>query len=404
MTDTSTQPSHTATGGADLSVRNLWKIFGPDPLRHLEAIKADSEPVDRDHTVGVRDVSFDVRPGETFVVMGLSGSGKSTLVRCLTRLVDPTSGQVEIDGADVMAMSRRQLCDIRGKDWAMVFQHFGLLPHRRVLQNVAYALEVHGVSRHDREARAREVIDLVGLSGVEAKYPHELSGGMRQRVGLARALAVRPRLLLLDEPFGALDPLIRSDLQDEMLRLANVVRQTSVFITHDLAEALKVGHHIAIMRDGKLVQVGTPEEIVLRPADDYVRRFAVEAPRAKVVRAGTIARESVELTGSETVQQALLRVSNAGFSAAVVRGDGRAPFVITEPELIAASVEGLTMDELGRGEYAVVSEDELLSDVMEKLVATGNPVIVHSSAGELLGVVENSTAVRALNTPSTVPS
>jgi glycine betaine/proline transport system ATP-binding protein len=196
------------------------------------------------------------------------------------------------------------------------------------------------------------MIDLVGLSGVEHKYPHELSGGMRQRVGLARALAVRPRLLLLDEPFSALDPLIRSDLQDELLRLADVVRQSSIFITHDLAEALKVGDRIAIMRDGEFVQVGTPEEIVLHPADDYVRRFAVEAPRAKVVRAGTIAHK--------------------------------------------------TTADLSRGEFAVVGEDDKLSDVMEKLVATGNPVVVRSRAGEFLGVVEDSTAVRALSTPPTV--
>jgi glycine betaine/proline transport system ATP-binding protein len=244
------------------------------------------------------------------------------------------------------------------------------------------------------------MIGLVGLAGVEYKYPHELSGGMRQRVGLARALAVRPRLLLLDEPFSALDPLIRTDLQDELLRLADVVRQTSIFITHDLAEALKVGDRIAIMRNGEFVQVGTPEDIVLRPADDYVRRFAVEAPRAKVVRAGTIARRGVVLTGSETAQEALRRMAEAGCGAAVVRdADGRAPYVVTEPQLLAASVEGRTIDQARQGGSAVVDEHTLLSGVMEKLVATGNPVIVRSDAGEILGIVENSAVVRALNTP-----
>jgi glycine betaine/proline transport system ATP-binding protein len=356
------------TGGASLSVRSLWKVYGPDPDRYFREVKSGDSVPDSTHTVAVRDVSFDVRPGETFVVMGLSGSGKSTLVRCLNRLLEPTAGAVEVDGVNVISMSRAQLCETRRRDWAMVFQHFGLLPHRRVLHNVAYGLEVGGIPRAAREERAREMIELVGLKGEEHRYPHELSGGMRQRVGLARALAVQPRLLLLDEPFSALDPLIRSDLQDELLRLAEVVRQTSIFITHDLSEALKVGDRIAIMRDGELVQVGTPEEIVLRPANDYVRRFAVEAPRAKVIRAGTIAHASDLFSGSTTAQRAHETVSD------------------------------------GRGEFAIVSEDETLSGVMEKLVATGNPVIVQAAEGEFLGVIENSTAVRALSTPPTVTS
>jgi len=381
----------------------VWKVFGPHPLRHLERVESGTAGPDGLHTVAVRDVSFDVRPGETFVVMGLSGSGKSTLVRCVNRLLEPTRGAVEVDGADVVSMSRSQLSEMRRRDWAMVFQHFGLLPHRRVLQNVAYGLEVSGVPRATREERAKEMIDLVGLTGVEHKFPHELSGGMRQRVGLARALAVRPRLLLLDEPFSALDPLIRTDLQDELLRLAQVVRQSSIFITHDLAEALKVGDRIAIMRDGRFVQVGTPEEIVLHPADDYVRRFAVEAPRAKVVRAGTIVRESVVLSGSETAQEALARLSEAGAGAGVVRGpDGQAPYAVTEEELLRACVEGGRLDKPRREEFAVVSEDEKLSGVMEKLVATGNPVIVRSAAGALLGIVDDSTAVKALSTPPAV--
>jgi glycine betaine/proline transport system ATP-binding protein len=400
MTALSLQDVEAPAGGAAISVRDLWKVYGPHPGRYLDKLNSGKPEPDSAQTVAVRDVSFDVPPGETFVVMGLSGSGKSTLVRCLNRLLEPTAGVVEIDGADVVSMSRSQLCDMRRMHWAMVFQHFGLLPHRRVLHNVAYGLEVSGVPRATREQRALEMIDIVGLTGVEHKYPHELSGGMKQRVGLARALAVRPRLLLLDEPFSALDPLIRSDLQDELLRLADVVRQTSIFITHDLSEALKVGDRIAIMRAGEFVQVGTPEEIVLHPADDYVRRFAVEAPRAKVVRAGTIAHESIVLSGSETTQEALRQVSNAGCGAAVVRAHhGHAPYAVTEETLLAASVRGTCLDQLGRGEFAIVNEDEKLAVVMEKLVATGNPVIVSSHAGELLGVVEDSTAVKALNTP-----
>jgi glycine betaine/proline transport system ATP-binding protein len=392
-----------APAGAALSVSGLWKVYGPHPERHLEQLKSGTPVPDGVHTVAVRDVSFTVRAGETFVVMGLSGSGKSTLVRCLNRLLEPTAGEVAIDGANVVSMSQSQLCEMRREQWAMVFQHFGLLPHRRVLDNVAYGLAVSGVARVTREERAREVIDLVGLAGTEHKYPQELSGGMRQRVGLARALTVRPRLLLLDEPFSALDPLIRSDLQDELLKLRDVVQQTSVFITHDLAEALKVGDRIAMMRDGEFVQVGTPEDIVLNPADDYVRRFAVEAPRAKVVRAATITRESIVLSGSETGEEALRMALEAHCATAVVRGpDGQAPYVVTEHDLLRARVDGLTVQELSRGEFATVNEDEKLSVVMEKLVATGNPVIVDSHAGELLGVIDASTAVQGLSTRASV--
>lgn len=405
MTALSVQEVEAPAGGAALSVRDLWKVYGPHSRRYLEEVKSGKAVPDGVHTAAVRDVSFDVRPGETFVVMGLSGSGKSTLVRCLNRLLEPTAGEVEIDGANVVSMSRSKLCDMRRTEWAMVFQHFGLLPHRQVLHNVAYGLEVSGAPRATRDERAREMIELVGLKGEEHRYPQELSGGMRQRVGLARALAVQPRLLLLDEPFSALDPLIRNDLQDELLKLADVVRQTSIFITHDLSEALKVGDRIAIMRDGEFVQVGTPEEIVLHPADDYVRRFAVEAPRAKVVRAGTITRECTVLSGSESAQEALGMVSNSGYGGAVVRGhDGQAPCVVTEHELFSASVQGMAISELGGGEFAIVSEHERLGGVMDKLTATGNPVIVHSGAGELLGVVDDSTVVRALSTPPVVAS
>ncbi|MFF9040616.1 glycine betaine/L-proline ABC transporter ATP-binding protein [Streptomyces sp. NPDC014892] len=399
MTALSAVETEATAGGASLSVRDLWKVYGPHPRRHLEKVTSGGAPSDGDHTVAVRDVSFDVRPGETFVVMGLSGSGKSTLVRCLNRLLEPTAGVVEIDGTDVVSMSPSQLNEMRRSQWAMVFQHFGLLPHRRVLHNVAYGLEISGVPRSIREETAREMIELVGLKGVEHKYPHELSGGMRQRVGLARALAVRPRLMLLDEPFSALDPLIRSDLQDELLRLAGVVRQSSIFITHDLAEALKVGDRIAIMRDGAFVQVGTPEDIVLRPADDYVRRFAVEAPRAKVVRAGTIARTVVTLSGSETPEAGLARLADAGGGAAVVRAEnGRTLGVVTELQLLRARNEGLGMEDLLNGGFATVTEDATLSAVMDKLVATGNPVTVHSRSGQLLGLVDHSTAVHALTT------
>jgi glycine betaine/proline transport system ATP-binding protein len=401
MTTTmSAQQVTTPDDGASIRVRDLWKVYGPGARRHIDAIRSGADGEHPGCTTAVRGVSFDVKPGETFVVMGLSGSGKSTLVRCLTRLVEPTDGAVDVDGVNVLKMNRRQLSETRRNDWAMVFQHFGLLPHRRVLQNVAYGLEVSGVGRRERDARAREMIELVGLRGVEDKFPHELSGGMKQRVGLARALAVDPKLLLLDEPFSALDPLIRADLQDQLLRLAKVVKQTAVFITHDLAEALKVGDRIAIMRDGQFVQVGTPEEIVLHPKDDYVRRFALEAPRAKVVTAGTAANPAAVLTGTETVHAALAAMSANGVTTAIV--DGRLPFAVTEDQLRFAE-SGQGVRDVAAGDFAVVGDGAKLEVVMSELIRTSNPVIVRNAAHEFVGTVDNASVVRALSARQTVP-
>ena len=276
-----------------LACNNLWKIFGPTPERVLGAVQSRSDGASSKldfpgHVIAVRNVSFEVQAGETFVVMGLSGSGKSTLVRCLSRLAEPTAGDIVIDGKNVCAMSERDLREMRRHRVSMVFQNFGLLPHRRVLDNVAYGLEVRGAAKAARQARAEQMIELVGLKGWEQHYPRQLSGGMQQRVGLARALAVDPDILLFDEPFSALDPLIRREMQDELLRLQATLRKTSVFITHDFAEALKLGDRIAIMRDGQFVQVGTPQELVLNPKNDYVRAFIKDAPRAKVLTAGDI--------------------------------------------------------------------------------------------------------------------
>ncbi|GAA3074517.1 glycine betaine/L-proline ABC transporter ATP-binding protein [Streptomyces goshikiensis] len=285
---TATAPQTTATAESVFSVRDLWKVFGP---------KADRVPADQELrgldpaelrertgcTAAVRDVSFDVRKGEVFVVMGLSGSGKSTLVRCLTRLIEPTSGTVSIDGEDVLSMDTGRLRELRRHRAAMVFQHFGLLPHRTVLDNVAYGLEIQGVGRGERRERAAEFVTKVGLDGMEDRRPSQLSGGQQQRVGLARALAVDPEVLLFDEPFSALDPLIRRDMQEEVVRLHQDEGRTMVFITHDLSEALKLGDRIALMRDGRIVQLGTPEEIVGAPADDYVRDFVRDVPREQVL-------------------------------------------------------------------------------------------------------------------------
>ena len=277
-----------------ISIRHVWKIFGPraalirdglDPAMSKADILAQTG-----HVVAVKDASFDVHRGEIFVIMGLSGSGKSTLVRCISRLIEPTSGEVWVDGVDVCRMDAEQLRALRRHKMSMVFQHFGLFPHRRIIDNVAYGLEIQGVKRADRLEKAAAVLQLVGLHGWEHHYPGNLSGGMQQRVGLARALAVDPDYLLCDEPFSALDPLIRREMQDELLNLQKMVQKTIIFITHDFLEALKIGNHICIMKDGAFVQVGTPAQIVTQPADDYVREFVKDVPRARVLTAAAIMR------------------------------------------------------------------------------------------------------------------
>ena len=275
-----------------ISVQGLWKVFGPRAERIVGSPDADLSRAELEQRTGcvvaVRDVSFEVAPGEVFVVMGLSGSGKSTLVRCLTRLIEPTAGTVRIGDADVTAAGRDGLLELRRHRVSMVFQHFGLLPHRTLVDNVAFGLEIRDVDKAERRRVAEETLSLVGLAGLGAAKPDQLSGGMQQRVGLARALATNPDILLFDEPFSALDPLIRRDMQDEIIRLRGEVQKTMVFITHDLAEALRLGDRIAIMRDGRFVQVGTPEELLAAPADDYVRNFVRDVPRSHVVAVESI--------------------------------------------------------------------------------------------------------------------
>lgn len=315
------------TASAKIICNHIWKVFGAQPAQIVnELITASSAPAAsqrepsatdatttlpeetpsqyRDlaatgHVVAIRDVSFSIDAGETFVVMGLSGSGKSTLLRCLPRLITPTRGQILIDGEDISAMSEKGLRQLRRHKLSMVFQHFGLFPHRTILDNVAYGLEVRGVRKAERYAKAHTILEMVNLKGWDRHYPHELSGGMQQRVGLARALAVDPEILLFDEPFSALDPLIRREMQDELINLQQQMHRTIVFITHDFAEAIKLADagkgpaqrsagRIAIMKDGAFVQVGTPEEIVLNPGNDYVAEFTKDVPRSTVLTAGAI--------------------------------------------------------------------------------------------------------------------
>lgn len=334
-----------------LSCAHVWKVYGPradavfreqhgkipDASALLAALRSAGI------ITAVSDVSFDVHEGESFVIMGLSGSGKSTIVRCLSRLVEPTAGRILIDGQDLLELSDKGLIEMRRHKMGMVFQSFGLLPHLNVLDNVAYPLRVQGVPRAERERRARRMIELVGLSGREDGFPRELSGGMQQRVGIARSLAVEPDIWFLDEPFSALDPLIRRQMQDEFLRLQGVLRKTIVFITHDFLEALRLADRIAIMREGRIVQTGVPAELVLRPADDYVAEFTRDVPRAKVVTAGAIAKPAVNgldpaggVPAGTTVEALLARLASRSSPLPVLGADGGVIGQVTADAVVRA--------------------------------------------------------------------
>ncbi|MBL1436807.1 MAG: glycine betaine/L-proline ABC transporter ATP-binding protein [Rhodobacteraceae bacterium] len=283
-----------------LACRNVWKLYGPRAVEFLKANPdADLERVKNAGFVpAVRGANVDVRDGEIFVIMGLSGSGKSTLVRCMSRLIEPTAGELFFEGQDLRKASKKALIDIRRHKMGMVFQHFALLPHLTVLENVAFPLTIQGQAKAAADTRAREVIELVGLGGRENYYPRELSGGQQQRVGIARSLAVEPELWFLDEPFSALDPLIRREMQDEFMRLQAMLKKTIVFITHDFDEAIRLADRIAIMKDGAIIQVATPEELVMNPASDYVEEFTRHVPRDKVISVGAVMKKGAEGAGA----------------------------------------------------------------------------------------------------------
>src|SRR3954470_1377768 len=289
-------PASPSDGEPLVRAEGIWKVFGPGADKIVGTPDANLSRAELREKTGciaaVRDVSLEIYPGEVFVVMGLSGSGKSTLVRTLIRLIEPTAGKITITGRDVMQANSAELRELRRHTVSMVFQHFGLLAHRRVIDNVAFGLEIPGVSKSERLARASEILTLVGLEDAANQFPDQLSGGMQQRVGLARAFAVDPKLMLYDEPFSALDPLIRRDMQDEVCRLQEETGKTMVFITHDLPEALRLGDQIAIMRDGRVVQQGTPEELIGSPADDYVANFVRDIPRSHVLTLRWIMRDA----------------------------------------------------------------------------------------------------------------
>ncbi len=321
-----------AQDAAKIACRGVWKLFGDNAARFL-ATHSDMPSHDALLEAGligaVRDASFSVGEGEIFVIMGLSGSGKSTLVRCMSRLIEPTAGAIIFEDQDLLKTSEKALIEIRRHKMGMVFQHFALLPHLTVLGNVAFPLEIQGVGRAKREGRAREIIELVGLQGREAYYPRELSGGQQQRVGIARSLAVEPEIWFLDEPFSALDPLIRREMQDEFLRLQGVLRKTIVFITHDFDEAIRLADRIAIMKDGAIIQIGTPEELVTNPATDYVAEFTREIPRAKVLSARSVMTPAApdmpfagHVTAETKIEDLAAQVVDQDAPVAVTNGDG----------------------------------------------------------------------------------
>ena len=342
-----------------IQIENVWKIFGNTSKEALDAIQnkniSKQEALEKYNSViGVSDVSFNVKKGEIFCVMGLSGSGKSTLVRHINRLLEPTSGKILINDQDVMQFNKDNLQELRNKKIGMVFQNFALMPHRSVLDNIAMPLEIRGVSKNDRLDAANKILNIVELQGWGNKYAHELSGGMQQGVGLARALAADPEFLLMDEPFSALDPLIRRQLQTEFIKLSKQMKKTTVFITHDLDEAVRVGHRIAIMRDGAVVQIGTPEEIVVNPADDYVADFVKGISRLKVVQAKTIMKSikdyenkfgsldnDNELVDENDVLSKLIETSISKDKPIVVTDKNNLKIgVISQSDLLKAVVEG----------------------------------------------------------------
>ena len=312
-----------------LSCRNLWKVFGPGAAEFLQSRGGTASVGDlsKAQLIGaVRNGAIDVREGEIFIVMGLSGSGKSTLVRCLSRLVEPTAGELLFDGKDLRKASEAELIDIRRHKMGMVFQHFALLPHLNVVENVAFPLFIQGIGSKQRQERAQAMIELVGLTGRERHFPSELSGGQQQRVGIARSLAVEPEIWFLDEPFSALDPLIRREMQTELMRLQSVLKKTIVFITHDFDEAIRLADRIAIMKDGEIIQIGTPEELVNHPATDYVAEFTSDVNRAKVLSAGSLMVAASAAAKSYRKIDAKAKI--ASFAAAIV--DSSKPFAVTD--------------------------------------------------------------------------
>ncbi|MGG3561861.1 glycine betaine/L-proline ABC transporter ATP-binding protein ProV [Neobacillus rhizosphaerae] len=383
-----------------ISVRNVTKVFGKSKkaLQLLQDGESKTSILKKTGaTVGVNQATFDVEAGEIFVIMGLSGSGKSTLVRMLNRLIDPTAGQVLIDGVDIVKMNKEQLREVRRKKISMVFQKFALLPHRTVLENTEYGLEVQGVAKETRMDKAMNALKLVGLEGYEHQYPKQLSGGMQQRVGLARALANESDILLMDEAFSALDPLIRKDMQDELLELQSTMKKTIVFITHDLDEALRIGDRIALMKDGSIVQIGTPEEILMNPSNDYVERFVEDVDLSKVLTAGHVMKRAEAVSIEKGPRVALQMMRDLGISSIYV--------VDRKKTLLGAITASDAKEAIDRNEgilsilqtgVSTVSPDTLLTDLFDKVSSASIPVAVVDEHSRLNGILVRGAVIGAL--------
>jgi glycine betaine/proline transport system ATP-binding protein len=389
---------------AQIEVRNIYKIFGDKPKDVLQRAQngegKDDILADTGHTVGLSDVSLDIEEGEIFVIMGLSGSGKSTLIRHFNRLIDPTAGHITVEGTDVMTLGTDSLIKFRRDKMSMVFQRFGLLPHRTAIQNVGYGLEIQGVEKSKREEKAREWIDMVGLAGYEDSYPSQLSGGMQQRVGLARALCTDPEILLMDEAFSALDPLIRSDMQDLLLALQAKLRKTVVFITHDLDEALRIGDRIAILKDGALSQVGTPADILLKPADDYVRAFVKDVNRARALNVDVIMRPPALRLTNETIEEAMAQMRKAGeeYGYVTYENEYRGVVTLEAMEELNGNDKIKWARELADITHTV-HPDEPIEGAVPAALTVDYPIPVVCDEGELVGIVSNEDMVSVLDQP-----
>ena len=377
-----------------LEVKNLYKVFGPNPKRVLKAIKngasKDQLLKDTGHGIGVRDASFEVLEGEVFVIMGLSGSGKSTLVRCINRLIEPTSGDIILDGQSVTKSDSKELLEIRRKKIGMVFQNFALLPHRTIKENVAFGLEIQAKSIEERDKKAIDALEMVGLKGYEDMYPSQLSGGMQQRVGLARALATDPDILLMNEEFSVLDPLSRKEMQSELMTLQSRMHKTIIFITPDLDEALRIGDRIAIMKDGEIMQIGTPEEILTDPADDYVKEFVQDVNRAKVVTASSIMKNPDTIISSKDgARVAVRRMRSAGISSIFVLDRQRKlkGIISIEDAMKLVKAESNDIDSIIDKDVYTVSPDTSIEELLPLAVNTKYPIVVADDDGVLQGII-----------------
>ncbi|PSL51349.1 glycine betaine/proline transport system ATP-binding protein [Salsuginibacillus halophilus] len=385
-----------------INVEGLTKIFGKKTKQARELLNEGSSKDEilqkTGCTVGVNNASFDVEEGEIFVIMGLSGSGKSTLVRLLNRLIEPTKGSVQLDGKDLAKMDTKTLREVRRTDMSMVFQKFGLFPFRTVASNVEYGLEIQGVDRLERREKAEKSLELVGLKGYEDKFPDELSGGMQQRVGLARALANDPEILLMDEAFSALDPLIRKDMQDELLDLQQTMKKTIIFITHDLDEALRIGDRITIMKDGAIVQIGSPEEILTNPSNDYVEKFVEDVDRSKVYTASNVmVRPETVNIEKEGPRVALKRMRDANISSIYVTNRNRKLLGIVHADQVSDLVKNNKddLEEVLEADVPTVTSETPVTEIMEMLATSGVPIAVVDN-DRLNGIIIRGSMLAAL--------